>query len=79
MAAQNPEAQALKQQENLARFREMVLADRGLHDQLRATPDEAAFIDLAIRLAAERNCEISAATFKEAVIQKRRAWLERWL
>ena len=66
-------------QQALERFRELVLTDRGLHDQLRATPDEAAFIELAVRLAAERQCQLSASGLQDAIIQKRRAWLERWL
>jgi hypothetical protein len=67
------------QQQALERFSEVVLADRPLHDQLRATPNEQAFIELAIRLAAQRGCEVSAATLQAAINEKRRAWLERWL
>lgn len=70
---------AMNQQPDLERFGELVLADRALHDQLRAAPDESAFIALAIRLAAERGCELSARELQAAIHQKRRAWLERWL
>jgi hypothetical protein len=66
-------------QQALERFRELVFADRALHVQLRATPDEPAFIELAVRLAAERQCELKASVLQDAIIQKRRAWLERWL
>ena len=66
-------------QKDFERFRELVLADRALHDQLRAAPDEPAFIELAVRLAAERRCSLSAPVLQDAIIQKRRAWLERWL
>jgi hypothetical protein len=69
----------LNQQQHLERFRELVLADRALHEQLRATPNEPAFIELTVRLAAERGCELSAATLQAAIQQQRRAWLERWL
>jgi hypothetical protein len=69
----------LNQAQNLERFGELVLADAALHDQLRAAANEQAFIDLAIRLAAERGCELSAPTLQNAINQKRRAWLERWL
>lgn len=60
-------------------FGALVLADRALHDQLRATPNEAAFIELTVRVAAERGCDITTATLRAAIVEKRRAWLERWL
>ena len=63
----------------LERFGGLVLADRALHDQLRGTPNERAFIELAVRLAAERGCELTASALQTAIQQKRRAWLERWL
>jgi hypothetical protein len=71
--------ETLDQQQALERFGELVLADRALHEQLRATPNEPAFIELAVRLAAERGCELTAPALQAAIIQKRRAWLERWL
>jgi hypothetical protein len=69
----------LTEAQNLERFGELVLADSALHEQLRAAPSEAAFIELAIRLAAERGCELTASGLQIAINQKRRAWLERWL
>jgi hypothetical protein len=57
----------------------MVLADRALHEQLRATPNEPAFIELAVRLAAERGCVLTVPALQVAIIQRRRSWLERWL
>jgi hypothetical protein len=71
--------ETLNQQQALDRFGELVLADRALHEQLRATPNEAAFIELVVRLAAERGCEFAAEVLQAAILQKRRAWLERWL
>jgi hypothetical protein len=71
--------ETLDQQLNLERFGELVLADRSLHDQLRAAPNEPAFIELAIRLAAERQLELTAPALQTAINQKRRAWLEKWL
>lgn len=67
------------QQQPFERFRELVLADPALHARLRATPNEAAFIALAVELAAEHGCELSAATLQAAIHQQRRAWLERWI
>ena len=71
--------ESLTQAQHLERFGELVLADSALHEQLRATPNEAAFIELAIRLAAERGCELTALGLQTAINQKRRALLERWL
>jgi hypothetical protein len=71
--------EAQSQQQDFERFQELVLADRALLDQLRATPNEPAFIELAVRLAAERRCALTAQDLRVAMAQKRRAWLERWL
>jgi hypothetical protein len=70
---------SINQQQHFERFRELVLADPGLHDQLRATPNEAAFIELALRFAAERGCEFNAAVLQTELMNRRRAWLERWI
>jgi hypothetical protein len=81
-AIQNPShpiMESLNERQNLERFGELVLADRALHDQLRATANEAAFVALAVRLGAERGCDFTAPVVQAAVNEKRRAWLERWL
>jgi hypothetical protein len=70
---------AMDPQQNLERFGELVLTDCELHDQLRATANEAAFVALAVRLGAERGCEFTATVVQAAINEKRRAWLERWL
>lgn len=67
------------QQRNLERFGQLVLADRKLHDELRATADEQTFVALAVRLGAERGCDFTAAVVEAALRERRRAWLERWL
>jgi hypothetical protein len=71
--------ESVNEQQNLERFGELVLAERALHDKLRAAPNEPAFVELAIRLAAERGCALTASALQTAINQKRRAWLERWL
>jgi len=71
--------ETLKHRQNLERFGDLVLADRELHDQLRAAADEAAFVALAVRLGSERGCLFTARVVREALEEKRRAWLERWL
>ena len=67
------------ERQNLERFGELVLADRGLHEQLRATANETEFADLAVRLGAERGCDFTAPVVQAVVNEKRRFWLERWL
>jgi hypothetical protein len=70
--------QGLDERENLERFGELVLADPELHEQLRASaPND--FAALAVRLGAERGCVFTARVVDEAVRERRRAWLERWL
>lgn len=71
--------EVVEEQKNLERFGELVLADRELHDQLRAASDEAAFVSLVVRFGEERGCVFTAATVQAALNQKRRAWLERWV
>ncbi len=66
------------QLENLKRFGELVLADRALHDRLRATESDLTFAELAVRLGAERGLVFTEATVQRAVQEKRREWLGRW-
>ena len=69
----------LEQKQNLARFGELVLAEPALHDQLRATENLIDFSALAVQLGEERGCIFTAPVVQQAVNEKRRAWLERWL
>ena len=62
-----------------ANVRELVLADRELHDRLRATANPPDFVALAVRLGAERGCVFSAPVVQAAISEQRQAWLERWL
>lgn len=71
--------ETLDERRNLERFGEMVLADRTLHDRLRHTANQEAFVDLAVRLGAERGCIFTAPVVLAALRERRRAWLERWL
>ncbi|MDB6054842.1 MAG: hypothetical protein JWN25_2365 [Verrucomicrobiales bacterium] len=71
--------ETLTEQLNFERFGEMALSDPELHAQLRATPNEDAFVVLAVRLGSERGCDFSTSVVRSALQEKRRAWLERWL
>ena len=64
---------------NLKQFGHLVLADRGLRDQLRATNDVLAFAELSVRLGAERGLIFDVTTVQNAVQEKRQEWLERWI
>jgi len=68
-----------EQRKNLERFSEFVLADRGLHENLRATAGADAFAALAVQLGAKRGCVFTAETVREVLNERRRAWLERWI
>ena len=70
--------EGLDERENLERFGDLVLSDPKLHDQLRAARPED-FAALAVRLGAERGCVFNATVVAEALRERRRAWLERWL
>lgn len=61
------------------RFGRLVLGDPSLHDQLRGAVDEPDFVALAVRLGRERGCCFSEAIVTDAIREKRRRWLERWL
>ena len=81
-AIQNPFPMMIdpvEQRENLERFGELVLADRALHEQLRATRDVETFAALAVQLGAERGCVFTAEVVRKALSERRRAWLERWI
>jgi Nif11 domain len=65
--------------QNLERFRQLVLADRSLFEQLRQTADLDGFVALAVRLGAEQGCVFTEQEVREAVRAWRRAWLERWI
>jgi hypothetical protein len=65
--------------QNLERFRQLVLADRGLFDQLRQAGGVDGFVALAVRLGAERDCVFTEEEVRAALRECRRAWLERWI
>ena len=69
----------LIERQNWERFGELVLAESGLHDQLRATDNQEAFIALAVRLGAEHGCVFTAPMVAVVVREQRRLWQERWL
>ena len=65
--------------QNLARFCDMALADRQLHQRLCATVDVESFAALAVHLGRDQGCEFSVEDVQTAIRERRRAWLERHL
>jgi hypothetical protein len=81
MAIQNPMQIMMETpdpQQNFVNFGELVIADRELHNRLRATGSED-FIALVVQLGQERGYVFTAAVVETAIRAQRRVWLERWL
>lgn len=65
--------------DELERFGRLVLADPELQRQLRALPDQAAFVTRVVQLAGERGFALTPGDVEEALAASRRAWFERWV
>ena len=64
---------------NFERFREIVLQDLSLQEQLREITERSVFIQKVVELSAECGCEITPEDVEEAMRRSRRAWNERWI
>ena len=62
---------------DLHRFREIVLADIGLQNELRGCLDQASFVPLVIERARERGCVVDAAQIHAAFDATARNWITR--
>ncbi|HEY3914562.1 MAG TPA: Nif11-like leader peptide family natural product precursor [Verrucomicrobiae bacterium] len=65
--------------QNLERFRQVVLEDPELFQQLRQTADVESFVALAVRLGAARDCVFTEQEARDALRECRRARLEKWI
>lgn len=65
--------------QDLERFRQIVLQQPALEEQLLQAPAGQAFTELALRLGAEHGCPFTAEELREALREARRTWLERWV
>jgi predicted ribosomally synthesized peptide with nif11-like leader len=63
----------------LEQFRRLVLQDEALQKQLRETAGRQEFVELMLRLGAERGYRFTAEEIEEALRESWRAWLERWV
>lgn len=58
-------------------FRQLVLAEESLQEELRAITDRKVFIDRLIELGIENDCEFTSDDVEEAMRISRRIWTER--
>lgn len=65
--------------EEIDRFKDEVLADPELQQQLRSTADRRDFLLLIIRLGHERGYQFSGSDVEAALVAAHRTWLERWI
>jgi predicted ribosomally synthesized peptide with nif11-like leader len=66
-------------QENFEQFRQLVLQDTALQQQLRATNDREQLVTLTQQLGAERGYSFTTEDVWEALNANQRQWIERWL
>jgi hypothetical protein len=78
-AVEAPTETPARSPESLARFRELVLEDRGLAEELRDIVDRQLFVDRVVQLGRERDCRFAPEDVDEGLRAAGRAWLERWI
>jgi hypothetical protein len=66
-------------QEELERFRRLVLGDLSLQEQLRQTTEMEPFITRTVLLAHERGFDFTDEEVRTAMRASRLAWMQRWL
>lgn len=64
---------------DIAKFRELVLADRGLQDRLRTPEERREYIEAAVRVARDNGVDITPDEVETALRNGRREWIERWI
>ena len=65
--------------EDLARLREVVLADPDLQRRLLTAAGRRQFVALVVGLAADRGLDVSDRDVDDAVTESRRGWYSRWI
>ncbi len=64
---------------DLERFRELVLRDFALQEQLREPADAHSFVALVLQLGRERGFDFTEDDVNAAMQAGRRVWMERWI
>jgi hypothetical protein len=65
--------------DDLARLRELVLADPALQRRLLATAGRQEFVARVVALAAERGLDLKNREVDDALTERRREWYSRWI
>ena len=65
--------------ESFEQFRQLVLRDITLQEQLRETPDRESFLKLVLQLGAERGYSFVAEDVEAAIHASQHAWRLRWV
>jgi predicted ribosomally synthesized peptide with nif11-like leader len=66
-------------QQDLDRFRNLVLRDHALQEQLREPGDGDDFLALVLQLGQARGFDFTEGDVTAAMQASRRAWIERWV
>ena len=66
-------------QDELERFRQLVVCDLGLQEQLRQTTETESFIALTVQLAHERGFNFTDEDVRIMMRASRLAWMQRWI
>ena len=66
-------------QDELERFRRVVVCDLSLQEQLRQATEMESFITLTVRLAHERGFDFTDEDVRMAMRMSRLAWMQRWI
>jgi hypothetical protein len=62
--------------ESFEQFRQRVLHDPAIQEQLRATDDHASFVDLVVKTGGELGCHFTHEDVEAAIRANRKAWLQ---
>jgi hypothetical protein len=65
--------------ESFEQFRQLVLRDITLQEQLRETPDRESFLTLVVQLGEERGYHFVAEDVEAAIRDGQHAWRLRWV
>lgn len=65
--------------EDLARLRDVVLADPEIQRRLLAAPGRRQFVALVVGLAAGRDLDLSDRDVDDAITESRRGWYSKWI
>jgi hypothetical protein len=70
---------SLNSRGDLEHFRQLVLEDDQLLEQLRQAGGLESFAALAVALGQQRGCAFTSEQVRAAVQEARRAWLQGWI